>query len=259
MRPPGHRTAPWAGHRLRPFRYHGRVVVGRRQRSPMTAAVTVPTGTSNPDPVDGSVDRTDWVAAIPFLVAHLVPLAAFFVVVTWQDWVLCAVLYVSRMFFITAGYHRYFSHRSYRMSRAAQFLMAFGGTTALQKGPLWWASHHRLHHRYHRPRRGRPLSPGRVLVEPRGLDPVDQVQGHRPAARSRTSPPIPSSGWSSARRGSVRGSWPSPASSSGDGAAWSSGSSCPPSCSGTVRSWSIPWPISWAGGASPPRTPAATR
>jgi stearoyl-CoA desaturase (delta-9 desaturase) len=114
----------------------------------MTAAATVPTGTSNPDPVDGSVDRTDWVAAVPFLVAHLVPLAAFFVVVTWQDWVLCAVLYLSRMFFITAGYHRYFSHRSYRMSRAAQFLMAFGGTTALQKGPLWWASHHRLHHRY---------------------------------------------------------------------------------------------------------------
>ncbi len=114
----------------------------------MTGAVTVPTGTSNPDPVDGSVDRTDWVAALPFFAAHLVPLAAFFVVVTWQDWVLCAVLYVSRMFFITAGYHRYFSHRSYRMSRVAQFLMAVGGTTALQKGPLWWASHHRLHHRY---------------------------------------------------------------------------------------------------------------
>ncbi len=79
---------------------------------------------------------------------HLAPLAAFFVVVTWQDWVLCAVLYVTRMFCITAGYHRYFSHRSYRMGRAAQFLMAFGGTTAVQKGPLWWAGHHRLHHRY---------------------------------------------------------------------------------------------------------------
>ena len=114
----------------------------------MTGAVTVPTGTSNPEPVEGSVDRTDWVAATPFIAAHFVPLAAFFVVVTWQDWVLCAVLYLSRMFFITAGYHRYFSHRSYRMGRVAQFLMAFGGTTALQKGPLWWASHHRLHHRY---------------------------------------------------------------------------------------------------------------
>ena len=52
------------------------------------------------------------------------------------------------MFCITAGYHRYFSHRAYKMGRVAQFLMAFGGTTAVQKGPLWWASHHRIHHRY---------------------------------------------------------------------------------------------------------------
>jgi stearoyl-CoA desaturase (delta-9 desaturase) len=114
----------------------------------MTSAPSVPHGAPHPDAVDESVDRTDWVAAIPFFGAHLAPLAAFFVVVTWQDWVLCAVLYVSRMFFITAGYHRYFSHRSYRMGRVAQFVMAFGGTTAVQKGPLWWASHHRLHHRY---------------------------------------------------------------------------------------------------------------
>ena len=62
--------------------------------------------------------------------------------------VLCVVLYVGRMFFITAGYHRYFSHRSYRLNRFWQFLLAFGGTTAAQKGPLWWAAHHRDHHRY---------------------------------------------------------------------------------------------------------------
>jgi stearoyl-CoA desaturase (delta-9 desaturase) len=114
----------------------------------MSAATAVPTGTSNPDVAHGSVDRTDWWSAVPFFAVHLAPLAAFFVTVTWQDWVLCAVLYVTRMFFITAGYHRYFSHRSYRMGRPAQFVMAFGGTTAVQKGPLWWAGHHRLHHRY---------------------------------------------------------------------------------------------------------------
>jgi stearoyl-CoA desaturase (delta-9 desaturase) len=114
----------------------------------MSAPATVPDGTSNPDVADGSAARTDWVAAIPFFAVHLAPLGAFFVTVTWQDWALCAVLYVTRMFFITAGYHRYFSHRSYRMGRVAQFVMAFGGTTAVQKGPLWWASHHRVHHRF---------------------------------------------------------------------------------------------------------------
>jgi stearoyl-CoA desaturase (delta-9 desaturase) len=114
----------------------------------MTATASVPEGTPHPDRPDQSVDRTDWVSAIPFIAVHLAPLGAFFVTVTWQDWVLCGVLYVTRMFFITAGYHRYFSHRSYRMGRVAQFVMAFGGTTAVQKGPLWWAGHHRLHHRY---------------------------------------------------------------------------------------------------------------
>ncbi len=111
-------------------------------------STTVPT---LPSPAEGSRDveaRTDWISAIPFFLVHLAPLAAFFVQVTWQDWVLCAVLYVTRMFCITAGYHRYFSHRSYKMGRVAQFLMALGGTTAVQKGPLWWAGHHRVHHRF---------------------------------------------------------------------------------------------------------------
>ncbi len=53
-----------------------------------------------------------------------------------------------RMFGITAGYHRYFSHRSYKTSRAFQFVLALLGCSALQKGPLWWAAAHRRHHRY---------------------------------------------------------------------------------------------------------------
>jgi len=113
----------------------------------MTAtAAPTPPATGPGSPADQA--RTDWVSAIPFFLVHLAPLAAFFVDVTWQDWVLCGLLYVTRMFCITAGYHRYFSHRSYKMGRVAQFLMAFGGTTAVQKGPLWWASHHRIHHRF---------------------------------------------------------------------------------------------------------------
>ena len=114
----------------------------------MSTTTAMPTGTPSEDGAEESVDSTDWVSAIPFFAVHLAPLAAFFVTVTWQDWVLCAVLYVARMFCITAGYHRYFSHRSYKMGRVPQFLMAFGGTTAVQKGPLWWAGHHRIHHRY---------------------------------------------------------------------------------------------------------------
>jgi len=56
--------------------------------------------------------------------------------------------YFVRMFAVTGAYHRYFSHRTYRTSRAFQFLLALLGTSATQKGPLWWAAAHRLHHKY---------------------------------------------------------------------------------------------------------------
>lgn len=61
---------------------------------------------------------------------------------------LAGVLYAVRMVALSAGYHRYFTHRAYRTSRAFQLVLALLGTTAMQKGPLWWASMDRLHHRH---------------------------------------------------------------------------------------------------------------
>ena len=57
-------------------------------------------------------------------------------------------LYFLRMFFITGFYHRYFSHLSYKVGRVMQFCMACCGCTAMQKGPIWWPSHHRHHHQH---------------------------------------------------------------------------------------------------------------
>lgn len=100
-------------------------------------------------------------SSLPFLVFHLVPLLAFVTGVTWRAVFLAIAAYAIRLFGITAGYHRYFAHRSYRLPRWAQFLMALLGLTAVQKGPLWWAAQHRDHHRYadtprdvHSPQRG---------------------------------------------------------------------------------------------------------
>ena len=56
--------------------------------------------------------------------------------------------YFIRMFAITAVYHRYFAHRAYKTSRPFQLFLALLGTTATQKGPLWWASTHRVHHKH---------------------------------------------------------------------------------------------------------------
>lgn len=60
----------------------------------------------------------------------------------------CLGFYLVRMFAITAGYHRYFSHRSYKTSRWFQFLLAVTGASAAQRGPLWWAANHRHHHMF---------------------------------------------------------------------------------------------------------------
>lgn len=73
-------------------------------------------------------------------------LLVFVVGVTTADLLLCAATFFVRIFAITGVYHRYFSHRTYRTSRVMQFVLAFLGTTAVQKGPLWWASVHRVHH-----------------------------------------------------------------------------------------------------------------
>jgi stearoyl-CoA desaturase (delta-9 desaturase) len=67
---------------------------------------------------------------------------------SWSGLVLALASYAVRMFFITAGFHRYFSHRAFKTSRVFQFLLAFGSQTSLQRGVLWWAATHRHHHRH---------------------------------------------------------------------------------------------------------------
>jgi stearoyl-CoA desaturase (delta-9 desaturase) len=76
------------------------------------------------------------------------PLLVIFTGVTTRAVVIALVTYFVRLLAITGGYHRYFSHRTYRTGRVRQFLLAFVGVTAVQRGPLWWAGNHRAHHRY---------------------------------------------------------------------------------------------------------------
>jgi stearoyl-CoA desaturase (delta-9 desaturase) len=54
--------------------------------------------------------------------------------------------YYLLMLGVTVGYHRYFSHKSFRLGRVPQFLLAVWTQISAQKGILWWAAHHRKHH-----------------------------------------------------------------------------------------------------------------
>ena len=98
--------------------------------------------------LDNCSDRIDWLRAAPFVAMHLACLAVFAVGVSWFAVGTAVALYVVRMFAITGFYHRYFSHRSFRTSRFVQCLFALIGASCVQRGPLWWAAHHRHHHRH---------------------------------------------------------------------------------------------------------------
>ena len=97
---------------------------------------------------DEEHDDIIYPSAIPFILVHLGCFAAIWTGVTWQALALCVTLYWLRIFAIGAGYHRYFSHRSYSTSRAFQFVLAFMSQTTTQKSVIWWASKHRHHHLY---------------------------------------------------------------------------------------------------------------
>jgi stearoyl-CoA desaturase (Delta-9 desaturase) len=107
-------------------------------------------------------DGVEWLVSVPYFVLHLVPIVYMAVQgVTMSDLMIAVTVYGVGMFFVTAGYHRYFSHRSYKTSRLFQFILAVGAQLTVQKGVLWWAALHRHHHKHsdtdrdiHSPRRG---------------------------------------------------------------------------------------------------------
>jgi stearoyl-CoA desaturase (delta-9 desaturase) len=95
---------------------------------------------------DEEHDDVMYPQVLPFLLIHIGCVAAIWSGVSWQAAGLCFALYWLRMFAITAGYHRYFSHRAYATSRVFQFVLAFLAQSSAQKSVLWWAAKHRHHH-----------------------------------------------------------------------------------------------------------------
>jgi stearoyl-CoA desaturase (delta-9 desaturase) len=91
-------------------------------------------------------DRIDLLRVLPFIAMHIACIAVFWVGVSAFAVAVAVALYAIRMFALTGFYHRYFSHRSFRTSRTTQFVFAVIGASSVQRGPLWWAAHHRNHH-----------------------------------------------------------------------------------------------------------------
>lgn len=100
------------------------------------------------DSANSGSREIDWLRIIPFILLHLGCLATIWVGVSAFAVGVAVVLYFLRMFAITAFYHRFFAHKAFKTSRGMQFIFAVIGASATQRGPLWWAAHHRRHHRF---------------------------------------------------------------------------------------------------------------
>lgn len=57
-----------------------------------------------------------------------------------------AFYYLAASIGISAGYHRYFSHRSYKVSPSVEVIMLFFGLICGGRSALTWAAVHRMHH-----------------------------------------------------------------------------------------------------------------
>jgi stearoyl-CoA desaturase (delta-9 desaturase) len=90
--------------------------------------------------------RVEWLRLLPFIGMHLACFGVIWVGVSFTAVMVAIALYAIRMIAITGFYHRYFSHRTFKTSRAVQFIFAVLGSMSVQRGPLWWAAHHRHHH-----------------------------------------------------------------------------------------------------------------
>ena len=94
------------------------------------------------------MERSSLVNMVAFTAMHIACLFIFFVNWNMTALLVFLITFSVRTFALTAGYHRYFAHKSFKTSRTFQFILALVGTWASQKGPLWWSGHHRHHHIY---------------------------------------------------------------------------------------------------------------
>jgi stearoyl-CoA desaturase (delta-9 desaturase) len=106
-----------------------------------------------PTPTEDSPVPVTWrsyvrLTTVLFTMVHLAAILGAIWFWSWGGVALALGSYFVRMVAVTAGYHRYFSHRSFKTSRAFQLLLAIATQSAGQKGVIWWASHHRWHHKH---------------------------------------------------------------------------------------------------------------
>ena len=107
-----------------------------------------------------TVDRllTGTVTVVPFLMLGVVGWQLWADLLGWSDLLVFVILYVATGIGITVGYHRLFTHRSFRTTPAVRAVFAVLGSAALEGPVVAWVADHRKHHAFS-DRPGDPHSP----------------------------------------------------------------------------------------------------
>jgi stearoyl-CoA desaturase (delta-9 desaturase) len=87
---------------------------------------------------------------------------------TWTDLAIAAVLYFVSCLGVTVGYHRHFTHGSFKATKPLRIALAVAGSVAVQGPVVQWVADHRRHHAFS-DRKGDPHSPWRYGDDTRAL------------------------------------------------------------------------------------------
>jgi stearoyl-CoA desaturase (delta-9 desaturase) len=139
--------------------------------APALTRPTAPPRPAHPDAglpanaLGGEKGAVEQIALYAFVVVPFLALAAVVPAVwgwglSWTDVALFAVFYTASALGITVGYHRYFTHGSFKANRALRIVLAVAGCVAIQGPVVQWVADHRRHHAFS-DREGDPHSPWR--------------------------------------------------------------------------------------------------
>ena len=101
---------------------------------------------------------TGIVTAVPVLALGLVVWQVWGDFLRWSDVVVFVIMYMATGLGITVGFHRYFTHRSFKTSKPARAVLAVLGSAAIEGPVISWVADHRKHHTF-ADQEGDPHSP----------------------------------------------------------------------------------------------------
>jgi stearoyl-CoA desaturase (Delta-9 desaturase) len=102
---------------------------------------------------DGRKSRTEQALVVAFMILPLLALAAAVPLawgwgLSWLDIGLAGAFYVMSGLGVTVGFHRYFTHGSFKAKRPLRIALAVAGSIAFQGGVIGWVADHRRHHAF---------------------------------------------------------------------------------------------------------------